>query len=314
MALRMLGSRGEADDAVQEAWLRLDRASPEGVDNLGAWLTTVVARICLDVLRARRSHAEEPLAVEAPDGGVDVEPDAELRLADSVGLALLVVLETLAPAERLAFVLHDLVDVPFDEIAPIVRRSPEATRQLASRARRHVRGAAATAEADRASRRRVVEAFLAASRGRQTSRRCSRRSPPTSCCAPTVAAVDAAAARARRSARRRWRSSLLGGARTPSPRASPGPRPRRAVRPRRWRSRGRLGRRPERPQPSSRSPSRATQSSPSTSSWTPSACGASRSRCSKVILAPAQPRPSWSPKRGSCARWRGCPSCRRRPG
>ena len=146
VAYRMLGSLSEADDAVQEAWLRLSRSDTSGVENLGGWLTTVVARVCLDMLRSRKSRREEPLDAHVPEpiasreDGTD--PEHEALLADSVGLALLVVLETLAPAERLAFVLHDMFAVPFDEIAPIVGRSPAAARQLASRARRRVQGAA----------------------------------------------------------------------------------------------------------------------------------------------------------------------------
>src|SRR5438552_12837927 len=166
VAYRMLGSQSEADDAVQEAWLRLSRADTAGVENLGGWLTTVVARVCLDMLRSRTSRREEPMGPHVPDPIVSREdPAHEALLADSVGLALLVVLETLAPAERLAFVLHDLFDLPFDEIAPIVGRSPAAARQLASRARRRVRGAAAAPDADRTRQREVVDAFLAASRG-----------------------------------------------------------------------------------------------------------------------------------------------------
>ena len=167
VAYRMLGSTSEADDAVQEAWLRLSRADTSEVENLGGWLTTVVARVSLDMLRSRRSRREEPL-----DGVPDLasrsraDPEAEAVLADSVGAALLVVLETLTPAERLAFVLHDLFAVPFEEIAAIVDRSPTAARQLASRARRRVQGAAAPgADVDLARRRQVVAAFLAASRG-----------------------------------------------------------------------------------------------------------------------------------------------------
>ncbi|MGH2782790.1 MAG: sigma-70 family RNA polymerase sigma factor, partial [Thermoleophilaceae bacterium] len=144
VAYRMLGSLSEADDAVQEAWLRLNRADSSDVDNLGGWLTTVVARVSLNMLRSRRSRAEEPLGLHVPEPIVDradgTDPEHEALLADSVGLALLVVLETLTPAERLAFVLHDMFAVPFDEIAPIVDRSPDAARQLASRARRRVRG------------------------------------------------------------------------------------------------------------------------------------------------------------------------------
>jgi RNA polymerase sigma factor (sigma-70 family) len=167
VALRMLGSAAEADDAVQETWLRFSRAGTSGVDNVGAWLTTVVARICLDMLRTRRSRREEPghrQREEEELAATDVNPSSELCLADSMGVALLVVLEMLAPAERIAFVLHDLFDLSFDEIAPIVERSPTATRQLASRARRRVRGASAVTEADRARQREVVAAFLAASR------------------------------------------------------------------------------------------------------------------------------------------------------
>jgi len=168
VAYRMLGSTAEADDAVQEAWLRLSRSDASEIDNLGGWLTTVVARVCLNALRARRRHGEEPLGPHVPDPVIDAadgsSPEHEALLADSVGLALLVVLETLPPAERLAFVLHDMFGVPFDEIAPIVDRSPEAARQLASRARRRVRGAAPQPDPDRARQREVVEAFFAASR------------------------------------------------------------------------------------------------------------------------------------------------------
>jgi RNA polymerase sigma-70 factor (ECF subfamily) len=167
VAYRMLGSLNEADDAVQEAWLRLSRSGASGVKNLGGWLTTVVARVCLDMLRSRKSRREEPLtgqisaSIVGRRGGVD--PEGEALLADSVGLALLVVLDRLAPAERLAFVLHDMLDVPFDEIAPIVGRSPAAARQLASRARRRVKGAPPR-DADIGRQREVVDAFLAASR------------------------------------------------------------------------------------------------------------------------------------------------------
>ena len=167
VAYRMLGSTGEADDAVQEAWLRLSRAEAAGIDNLGGWLTTVVARVCLDTLRSRKSRREEPLDGEPqPAAGHEraADPEREAELADNVGLALLVVLEALAPAERVAFVLHDMFDLPFEEIAPIVGRSPTAARQLASRARRRVRGSAKTSEADVASHRKVVDAFLAAAR------------------------------------------------------------------------------------------------------------------------------------------------------
>lgn len=166
VAYRILGSTGEADDAVQEAWLRLSRAEPAGIENLGGWLTTVVARVCLDVLRSRKARREEPLDGEpepAADHAAGRDPEHEAELADNVGLALLVVLEALAPAERVAFVLHDMFDLPFEEIAPIVGRSPTAARQLASRARRRVQGSAKT-EANVASRRPVVDAFLAAAR------------------------------------------------------------------------------------------------------------------------------------------------------
>ncbi|MGH3386640.1 MAG: sigma-70 family RNA polymerase sigma factor [Nocardioidaceae bacterium] len=166
VAYRMLGSSTEADDAVQEAWLRLSRSDAGSVEDLPAWLTTVVARVCLNMLRTRRSRDERPLddAVgRAPSDGHRVDPEQEAVLADSVGLALLVVLDSLSPAERLAFVLHDMFDLPFDEIAPIVGRSSQATRQLASRARRRVRGAAVP-ERDQARQRRVVDAYLAATR------------------------------------------------------------------------------------------------------------------------------------------------------
>jgi RNA polymerase sigma-70 factor (ECF subfamily) len=167
VAYRMLGSLSEADDAVQEAWLRLSRSDASAVVNLRAWLTTVVGRVCLDTLRSRRTRREEPLGPRVPEpivGRADgFDPEHQALLADSVGLALLVVLEELAPAERLAFVLHDMFAIPFDEIAPIVGRSPDAARQLASRARRRVRGAPPP-DADLARQRRVVDAFLAAAR------------------------------------------------------------------------------------------------------------------------------------------------------
>ena len=168
VAYRMLGSLSEADDAVQEAWLRLSRADTSGVENLGAWLTTVVGRVALNMLRARSTRREQPLEGHLPDPVVDpvdgTNPEHEALLADSVGLALLVVLETLTPAERLAFVLHDMFGIPFEQIAPIVDRSPEAARQLASRARRRVRGVAPSPEADLDEQWEVVEAFLAAAR------------------------------------------------------------------------------------------------------------------------------------------------------
>ena len=169
VAYRMLGSLSEVDDAVQETWLRLSRTGASGVENLGGWLTTVVARVCLDMLRARQALREESLGARVPDPIVSqsdgIDPEHEALLADSVGLALLVVLETLAPAERLAFVLHDMFAVPFEEIAPIVGRSPAAARQLASRARRRVQRAPTVPDADLTSQREVVDAFLTAARG-----------------------------------------------------------------------------------------------------------------------------------------------------
>ncbi len=168
VAYRMLGSLAEADDAVQETWLRLNRADISEVKNLGGWLTTIVARICLDMLRSRKSRREESLDAFASEparnseGGID--PEQEALLADSVGIALLVVLDTLNPAERLAFVLHDIFDMPFDEIASIVERSETAARQLASRARRRVRGGARKRDTDLTYQKKIVDAFLAASR------------------------------------------------------------------------------------------------------------------------------------------------------
>jgi RNA polymerase sigma factor (sigma-70 family) len=168
LANRMLGSADEADDAVQEAWLRLSRSDADEIENLGGWLTTVVARVSLNTLRSRNRRREEPLGVHLPDPIVDpadgTDPEHEVLLADSVGLALLVVLETLSPPERLAFVLHDMFAVPYDEIAPIVDRSTEATRQLASRARRRVQGERTMPDPDLDRQREVVDAFLAAAR------------------------------------------------------------------------------------------------------------------------------------------------------
>ena len=170
VAYRMLGSLSEADDAVQETWLRLSRSGASGVDNLRGWLTTVVARVSLDMLRSRKSRREESMTVDVPEpiasGTVGADPEREALLADSVGLALLVVLDTLEPAERLAFVLHDMFAVPFDEIASIVDRSPDAARQLASRARRRVQGGSPSPNADLRQQRDVVDAFLAALRNR----------------------------------------------------------------------------------------------------------------------------------------------------
>ncbi|MFE3036222.1 sigma-70 family RNA polymerase sigma factor [Streptomyces canus] len=163
VAQRMLGSVAEAEDAVQEAWVRTSRSDTSQVGNLGGWLTTVVGRVCLDMLRSRRSRAEQPLEPEAPVPATVPGPEQDALLADSVGSALLVVLDTLTPAERLAFVLHDLFAVPYEEIAGVIGKSPAATRQLASRARRRVRGAEAP-ETDPARRRELVDAFLAAAR------------------------------------------------------------------------------------------------------------------------------------------------------
>ncbi|MER6253395.1 sigma-70 family RNA polymerase sigma factor [Streptomyces sp. NPDC001584] len=174
VAYRMLGSLSEAEDAVQEAWFKLNRSDTAAVENLGGWLTTVVGRVCLDMLRSRGTRREDPLhdqdgQVRLPDPIVSradgPDPEQEILLADSVGIALMVVLDTLAPAERLAFVLHDLFAVPFDEIAPVLGRSAATTRQLASRARRRVQGAAPAPDPDRARLRGIVDAFLAASRG-----------------------------------------------------------------------------------------------------------------------------------------------------
>ncbi|MFF1608725.1 sigma-70 family RNA polymerase sigma factor [Amycolatopsis sp. NPDC058278] len=164
VAYRMLGSAAEADDAVQEAWLRFHRTDAREIDNIPAWLTTVVARVCLSLLRTRRNHREEPLDGQPERDDDRRDPGQEAELADTVGLALLVVLDTLGPAERVAFVLHDMFAVPFDEIAPVIGKTPAATRQLASRARRRVKGGEAP-DADLPRRRKVVEAFLAASRG-----------------------------------------------------------------------------------------------------------------------------------------------------
>ena len=168
VAYRLLGSRSEAEDAVQEAWLRLNRADTAAVENLDGWLTTVVSRVCLDMLRSRKSRREEPIGAQVPEASVvrgeGADPEGEAVLADSVGVALLIVLDTLTPAERLVFVLHDLFAIPFDDIGAIVGRSPAATKQLASRARRRVRGSPARSDAGRARQRDVVEAFLRAAR------------------------------------------------------------------------------------------------------------------------------------------------------
>jgi RNA polymerase sigma factor (sigma-70 family) len=169
VAYRMLGSTSEADDAVQDAWLRLSRAGANEVENLGGWLTTVVARVCLNMLRSRNTRREDSVGIHIPDPVIShvhvTQPDEEVLMADSVGLALLVVLDALSPAERLAFVLHDMFDLPFEEIGPMIERSPTAARQLASRARRRVRGAEVPApDADLARQRQVVDAFFQAAR------------------------------------------------------------------------------------------------------------------------------------------------------
>lgn len=173
VAYRMLGSRSEAEDAVQEVWLRLSRTDAQSIGNIGGWLTTVVARLCLDMLRARKSRREdslehmagEEIPVEPSVAATDATPEEQIAMADSVGLAMLAVLETLGPAERVAFVLHDMFAVPFEEIAPVIGRSHDATRQLASRARRRVQGTRPDGAIDNARRREIVDAFIAASRG-----------------------------------------------------------------------------------------------------------------------------------------------------
>jgi RNA polymerase sigma-70 factor (ECF subfamily) len=189
----MLGSSHQADDAVQEAWLRLSRADADAVDNLGGWLTTVVARVCLDMLRARATKREVPSSA-GPDPVAVTSPEEEAVLADSIGLALLVVLDTLAPAERMAFVLHDMFAVPFEEIAPIVGRTPVAARQLASRARRRVQSDPAVPDASAATQRKVVAAFLAASREGDFAGLLRLLDPNVVLCAdPTVVGFGAAA-------------------------------------------------------------------------------------------------------------------------
>jgi RNA polymerase sigma-70 factor (ECF subfamily) len=205
VAYRIVGSLSEADDAVQEAWLRLERADVEEIDNLEGWLTTTVARICLNILRDRRAHAEQPLDAFVPEPIISTDarddPEHEALLADAVGIALQVVLDALSPAERVAFVLHDMFAVPFEEIAALVDRSPEATRQLASRARRRVRGAAPPLDPDLARQRAVVDAYFAA--GRATSRLWSPCSTPTSWRAPMGAQECSSCAAPRRSRARR---------------------------------------------------------------------------------------------------------------
>lgn len=198
VAYRMLGSLSDAEDAVQETWLRVSRADNSAVQNLGGWMTTIVGRICLDHLRARASRREEMVGTDIPESAAervaDSDPESEALLAGSLGSALLVVLDTLAPAERLAFVLHDIFGVPFDEIARILGRNPAAARQLASRARRRVQGADTTRDADRVRQRTVVEAFLAAARGGDFAALLALLDPDVVLRADRVA-VDAAAAR-----------------------------------------------------------------------------------------------------------------------
>src|SRR5437899_1656966 len=191
----MLGSTAEVDDAVQETWLRLSRSDTSAVENLGGWLTTVIARVCLDMLRARKSRREEPMGPHVPEPAADDTHGREAVMADSVGLALLVVLDTLDPAERLAFVLHDMFAVPFEEIAPIVGRSPAAARQLASRARRRVRGA--QTKPDLARQRAVVDAFLAAARGGDFEGLLELLDPDVVCRADAAAAAIGADAEVR---------------------------------------------------------------------------------------------------------------------
>ena len=196
VAYRMLGSLGEADDAVQEAWLRLSRTNTNAVENLGGWLTTVVARVCLDMLRTRTSRREEPLSEDESNDIVSTasrdNPEYETLMADSVGLALLVVLETLTPAERLACVLHDMFDVPFEEIASIVGRTPIAARQLASRARRRVHGSATVSDANANRKREIVTAFLAASRAGNFNALLALLDPEVVLHADPIAVPDAA--------------------------------------------------------------------------------------------------------------------------
>jgi RNA polymerase sigma-70 factor (ECF subfamily) len=195
VAYRMLGSRSEAEDAVQEAWLRLAAADTSDVENLRGWLTTVVARVCLDMLRTRRTRREQSIGVEAETIASGDDAERETLIADSVGVAMRVVLERLAPTERVAFVLHDMFNLPFEDIAPIVSRSPTATRQLASRARRRVQGTSATLEADRARQREVVGAFLAASRSNDFSALLALLDPDVLLRAD-AAAIEASLARA----------------------------------------------------------------------------------------------------------------------
>jgi len=199
IAYRMLGSTAEAEDAVQEAWLRLVRSDHAGVDNRAAWLTTVVARICLDFLRARQTRREDPLGPDAENLAGPHDAEQDHALADSIGVAMLVVLETLPPAERVAFVLHDMFDLPFAEIAGVVGRSPAAARQLASRGRRRIQGAPGAPDADRARQREIVDAFLAASREGDFAALLALLDPDVVLRADATA-VEASAARASRGA------------------------------------------------------------------------------------------------------------------
>ncbi|WP_067478906.1 sigma-70 family RNA polymerase sigma factor [Nocardia amamiensis] len=218
VAYQMLGSLSEADDAVQQAWLRLDRADTGDVDNLTGWLTTVVGRVCLDMLRARRARREESSGLQTPEPlrpepGTGADPEHEAIVADSVGLALLTVIETLTPAERVTFVLHDLFDVPLAEIAPILGRSVNAAAQLASRARRRVRGADPVLDSDRARHRRIVEAFLAAARRGDFEDLLAVLDPDV------VLQVDATAAPTRHPLQLRGANAVARGARTFAERA-----------------------------------------------------------------------------------------------
>ena len=221
VAYRMLGSISEADDALQEAWLRLSRSDTSGVENMGGWMTTIVARVCLNMLRSRTSRREQPLGVHVPDPIVSradgIDPEHEALLADSVGLALLVVLEKLSASERLAFVLHDMFAVPFEEIAPIVGRSPTATRQLASRARRRVQGATPIPDADLARQREVVDAFLAAARDGDFEALLAVLDPDVVLCAD-VGAVRAGISREVRGARAVAEQALIFSQAAPSAR------------------------------------------------------------------------------------------------
>jgi RNA polymerase sigma-70 factor, ECF subfamily len=219
VAYRMLGSLSDAEDAVQEAWLRLERSGSSGVDNLGGWLTTVVARVSLDMLRSRKSRREELVGVRMPEPiawraahSVPDEPEQEALLADSVGTALLVVLDRLTPAERLAFVLHDMFAVPFDEIAPIVGCSPAAARQLASRARRRVQGAPVGRDSDLARQREIVGAFLSAARGGDFGALLAMLDPDVVVRVDEAAAVFPGAARETRGAMAVARRAVGGGA------------------------------------------------------------------------------------------------------